>query len=62
MGGPVKKFPADSVLGWGARGRYTATVLAVALAYFVLAKPDLMLGRGRRGGLRRQTLCQPCVL
>lgn len=43
MGGPVKKFPADSVLGWGALARYAATLLAVALAYFVLAKLSLTL-------------------
>jgi hypothetical protein len=46
----------------GALARDAATLLAVALAYFVLAKLGLMLGRGRRGGLRRSTLRQPCVL
>jgi hypothetical protein len=56
MGGPVKKFPADSVLGGGALARYAATLLAVALAYFVLAKLGLMLGRGRRGELRRSAM------
>ena len=56
MGGPVKQFPADSVLGWGARGRYAATLLAVALAYFVLAKLGLTLGRGHRVGLRRSAM------
>ena len=43
MDGSVKKFPADSVLEWGAWGRYAVTLLAVALAYFVLAKLGLML-------------------
>jgi len=56
MDGPVKKFPADSVLEWRARGRYAATLLAVALAYFVLAKLGLTLGRGRRGELRRPAM------
>ena len=52
----MNKFPADSVLGWGALARYAATLLAVALAYFVLAKLGLMLGRGRRGELRRSAM------
>jgi PAS domain S-box-containing protein len=39
----VKKFPTDSVPGWGALARYAGTLLAVALAYFVLAKLGLML-------------------
>src|SRR5664279_2838363 len=43
MGGPLKKFPTDSVLEWGARGRYATTLLAVALIYFVLAKLGLTL-------------------
>ena len=56
MGGPVKKFPADSVLQWGVLARYAATLLAVALAYFVLAKLGLMLGRSRHGELRRSAM------
>ncbi|MBI3704174.1 MAG: MASE1 domain-containing protein [Rhizobiales bacterium] len=39
----MKKFPTDSIPEWRALARYAATLLAVALAYFVLAKLGLML-------------------
>ena len=43
LGTPLKKFLAASSSEWAARGRYLATLLAVALAYFVLAKLGLRL-------------------
>ena len=56
MGWPVNKFPTDSVPEWGALARYAATLLAVSLAYFVLAMLGLMLGRGRHDELRHSAM------
>jgi PAS domain S-box-containing protein len=42
-GVPLKKFPAATTSDWRARGQYVVTLLAVALAYFVLAKLGLRL-------------------
>lgn len=39
----LKKFPTAKVSGWAARGRTAAILVAVAVAYFVLAKLGLQL-------------------
>ena len=39
----MKKFPLVQASDWEARGRYGVTVLAVALAYFLLARLGLLL-------------------